>query len=231
MAEKLRIDFLTLFPKMLEGFLSESILARARKAGILDFNVYNIRDWATDRHKRADDRPFGGGPGMLMKPEPVFAAIEELQTPSCTRVYLCPDGEKFSSSIAKELSEAGHLILLSGHYEGIDQRIRDTLIDREISIGDYVLTSGTLPAAVIADATARYVKGVLGKENSLTNDSFNDNLLSFPQYTRPAIFRNMKVPEVLLTGNHEEIKAWRESQQIKKTLIRRKDIFKSKERQ
>ena len=154
---------------------------------------------------------------MLMKPEPIFAAMEALQTPGCTRIYMCPDGEKFSPQIASELSKAGHLIILSGHYEGIDQRVRDCLIDREISIGDYVLTNGTLPAAVIADATARYVKGVLGEENSLTFDSFNGNLLAFPQYTRPSEFRGMKVPEVLLNGNHAEIECWRRQCQIEKT--------------
>ena len=225
MGAKLRIDFLTLFPNMLTGFLGESMLARAQKNGILELNVYNIRDWAEGKHKNTDDRPYGGGPGMLMKPEPIFAAMEALQTPGCTRIYMCPDGEKFSPQIASELSKAGHLIILSGHYEGIDQRVRDCLIDREISIGDYVLTNGTLPAAVIADATARYVKGVLGEENSLTFDSFNGNLLAFPQYTRPAEFRGMKVPEVLLNGNHAEIECWRRQCQIEKTEARRQDMF------
>ena len=226
MAEHLKIDFLTLFPKMLEGFLNESMLGRAQEAGILELNVHDIRNWATSKHKITDDRPFGGGPGMLMKPEPIFAAIEELQTPNCTRIYMCPDGEKFSPQHASEFSKAGHLIILSGHYEGIDQRVRDCLIDREISIGDYVLTNGTLPAAVIADATARYVKGVLGEENSLTYDSFNDNLLAFPQYTRPAEFRGMKVPEVLMSGDHKKIAEWRREQQISKTKDRRQDILK-----
>ncbi len=229
MAGHLKIDFLTLFPKMLEGFLSESMIGRAREAGILEIGVHDIRNWAFSKHKNTDDRPFGGGPGMLMKPEPIFAAIEELQTPNCTRIYMCPDGEKFSPRHAAEFAEAGHLIILSGHYEGIDQRVRDCLIDREISIGDYVLTNGTLPAAVIADATARYVKGVLGEENSLTSDSFNDNLLSFPQYTRPAEFRGMGVPEVLMSGDHEKIAAWRREQQIQKTRDRRADILNQKE--
>lgn len=219
------MDFLTLFPEMLEGFLSESMLGRARENGILDIHVYNIRDWATSKHKNTDDRPFGGGPGMLMKPEPVFDAIEAIQTPGCKRIYLCPDGEKFSPKIAAELAGEKHLIFLSGHYEGIDQRIRDCVIDREISIGDYVLTNGTLPAAVVADATARYVKGVLGEENSLTNDSFNGNLLSFPQYTRPYEYRGMKVPDVLMSGNHALIERWRREQQEKKTLERRQDIL------
>lgn len=205
--------------------MSESMLGRAQKAGILDIKVHNIRDWAVDRHKTTDDRPFGGGPGMLMKPEPIFSAIEELQTPGCVRIYMCPDGEPLSPKTAAELSKAGHLVILSGHYEGIDERIREKLIDREISIGDYVLTNGTLPAAVLVDAVSRHVPGVLGEENSLTFDSFNSNLLSFPQYTRPAEFRGMKVPDVLLSGNHGEIEKWRKEQQVKKTKARRPDIL------
>lgn len=229
MGAKLKIDFLTLFPNMLSGFLGESMLARAVEAGILELNVHNIRDWSKSKHKNVDDRPFGGGPGMLLMPDPIFSAIEQLQTPECTRIYMCPDGERLSPQIAAELSQKKHLIILSGHYEGIDQRVRDCVIDREISIGDYVLTNGTLPAAVLADTVARYVKGVLGEENSLTYDSFNDNLLSFPQYTRPAVFRGMEVPQVLMSGNHEEIAAWRRRQQVEKTKQRRPDILKSKE--
>ncbi len=231
MGALLKIDFLTLFPNMLSGFLGESMLARATEAGILDLRVHDIRDWATSKHKNVDDRPFGGGPGMLLMPEPIFAAIEALQTPECTRIYMCPDGEKLTPKIAAELSQKKHLIILSGHYEGIDQRVRDCLIDREISIGDYVLTNGTLPAAVLADTVVRYVKGVLGEENSLTFDSFNDNLLSFPQYTRPSIFRGMEVPQVLMSGNHEQIRQWRRQQQVEKTRQRRPDILKTKEKQ
>lgn len=222
----LKVDFLTLFPAMLDGFLTESMLGRAQKNGILELHAHNIRDWAEGKHKITDDRPFGGGPGMLMKPEPVFAAIEELQSPECTRIYMCPDGEKLSPQIASELAKAKHLIILSGHYEGIDERIRECIIDREISIGDYVLTNGTLPAAVLVDTVARYVPGVLGEENSLSADSFNDNLLSFPQYTRPAEFRGMKVPEVLMSGNHGEIERWRRERQVERTNKRRPDILK-----
>ena len=161
-----------------------------------------------------------------MKPEPVFAAIEELQSSECTRIYMCPDGEKLSPQIASELAKSKHLIILSGHYEGIDERIRECVIDREISIGDYVLTNGTLPAAVLVDTVARYVPGVLGEENSLSADSFNNNLLSFPQYTRPAEFRGMKVPEVLMSGNHGEIERWRRERQVERTNKRRPDILK-----
>ena len=221
----LKVDFLTLFPQMLEGFISESMLGRAQKNELLDLQIHNIRDWAADKHKITDDRPFGGGPGMLMKPEPIFSAIEELQSPDCVRIYMCPDGETLSPKIASELAKAKHLIILSGHYEGVDERIRESIIDREISIGDYVLTNGTLPAAVLVDAVARYVPGVLGEENSLTFDSFNSNLLSFPQYTRPAEFRGMKVPDILMSGNHAEIEKWRKEQQIKKTKARRPDIL------
>ena len=231
MDAKLKIDFLTLFPNMLSGFLGESMLARAQEAGILDLKVHDIRDWATSKHKNVDDRPFGGGPGMLLMPEPIFAAIEALQTPECTRIYMCPDGEKLSPKIAAELSQKKHLIILSGHYEGIDQRVRDCIIDREISIGDYVLTNGTLPAAVLADTVARYVKGVLGEENSLTFDSFNDNLLSFPQWTRPAVFRGMEVPQILMSGNHAKIQQWRRQQQVEKTKQRRQDLLNKGEEQ
>ncbi len=222
----LKVDFLTLFPAMLDGFLTESMLGRAQKNGILELRAHNIRDWAEGKHKITDDRPFGGGPGMLMKPEPVFAAIEELQSSECTRIYMCPDGEKLSPQIASELAKSKHLIILSGHYEGIDERIRECVIDREISIGDYVLTNGTLPAAVLVDTVARYVPGVLGEENSLSADSFNNNLLSFPQYTRPAEFRGMKVPEVLMSGNHGEIERWRRERQVERTNKRRPDILK-----
>ena len=222
----LKVDFLTLFPAMLDGFLTESMLGRAQKNGLLELRAHNIRDWAEGKHKITDDRPFGGGPGMLMKPEPVFAAIEELQSSECTRIYMCPDGEKLSPQIASELAKSKHLIILSGHYEGIDERIRECVIDREISIGDYVLTNGTLPAAVLVDTVARYVPGVLGEENSLSADSFNNNLLSFPQYTRPAEFRGMKVPEVLMSGNHGEIERWRRERQVERTNKRRPDILK-----
>jgi tRNA (guanine37-N1)-methyltransferase len=222
----MRIDVLTLFPAMLDGFLSESMLGRAREAKLLEINVRNTRDWATDKHKTTDDRPFGGGAGMVMKCEPLFAAIEELQRPGCRRIYLTPDGVPFTSAKAEELSKQQHLILVSGHYEGIDQRIRDTLIDEEISIGDYVLTNGTLAAAVVIDSLARFIPGVLGEEKSLTSESFTRNLLDFPNYTRPAVFRGMSVPEVLLQGNHGEIEKWRHAQQLAKTAKIRPDLLK-----
>jgi tRNA (guanine37-N1)-methyltransferase len=221
----MRIDVLTLFPAMLDGFLSESILGKAVESGKLAINVRNLRDWSTGKHKEADDRPFGGGAGMVLKPEPIFAAMEELATPGCLRIYLTPDGEPLTQKMAGELAGQPHLILLSGHYEGVDQRARDTVVDREISIGDYVLTNGTLAAAVLIDAIARHLPGVLGDENSLTHESFNNNLLDFPQYTRPAEFRGMVVPEVLLSGNHAVIERWRHERRIEKTAKVRPDLI------
>ncbi len=221
----MRIDLLTLFPAMAEGFLSESMLGRAQKAGLLSVQLHNLRDWATDKHKIVDDRPFGGGAGMLLKPEPLFAAIEALRTPDTTTIYLAPDGEPLTTPLAHELSRENHLLLVSGHYEGIDERVRETLIDRELSIGDYVLTNGTLPALVLIDCVARQIPGVLGEEISLTQDSFSSGLLSFPQYTRPAEYRGMRVPEALLSGNHAEIAAWRAQQQRTRTQQRRPDLL------
>ncbi len=221
----LHVDVLTLFPRMLEGFLAESILGKGIESGLLSVKVHDVRDWATSKHKNADDRPFGGGAGMVMKPEPVFAAIEQLQTPGCRRIYLTPDGTPYSEKLARELAQETHLVLLSGHYEGIDQRIRDKVIDQEISIGDYVLTNGTLPAAVIIDALARFIPRVLGEEKSLTHESFTGKLLDFPQYTRPAEFRGMPVPEVLLSGDHAKIEQWRNARRIEKTRQVRPDLL------
>jgi tRNA (guanine37-N1)-methyltransferase len=221
----LRIDVLTLFPRMLDGFLAESILGKALAAGRLSLQVHDLRAWCTDKHRTADDRPFGGGPGMILKPEPVITAIEQLQTPGCRRIYLTPDGTPYSEKIARELSTQEHLIFLSGHYEGIDQRIRDLVIDQELSIGDYVLTNGTLPAAVCIDALARFIPGVLGEEKSLTHESFTGRLLDFPQYTRPAEFRSQSVPPVLLSGNHAEIEKWRHARQVEKTRLVRPDLL------
>jgi tRNA (guanine37-N1)-methyltransferase len=221
-----RIDVLTLFPRMLDGFLAESILGKGLEKDLLSVAVHDLRAWTTDKHRTADDRPFGGGAGMVMKPEPVVAAIEQLQSPGCKRIYLTPDGVPFTSAIASGLAKESHLILLSGHYEGIDQRIRDSVIDLELSIGDYVLTNGTLAAAVVIDALSRFIPGVLGEEKSLTHESFTGKLLDFPQYTRPAEFRGMSVPEVLLSGNHAEIEKWRAARALEKTRNVRPDLLK-----
>lgn len=226
MKPRLQIDVLTLFPEMISGYLQSSILGKAARKELLEVRVHQLREWARDKHQTTDDRPFGGGAGMVMKPEPVFEAVESLRREDSTVIFLTPDGEVLRTPLVRELaSEATHLILLSGHYEGMDQRVRDELVDREISIGDYVLTNGTLPAAVLIDCVSRYVPGVLGDENSLTQDSFDSNLLGFPQYTRPAEYRGMKVPEVLLSGDHAEIAAWRRARQLEKTGRRRQDLL------
>jgi tRNA (guanine37-N1)-methyltransferase len=221
----MKIDILTLFPAMLDGFLAESMVGRARESGILDLKIHNIRDWAKDKHKVTDDRPFGGGAGMIMKPEPLFEAIEELRSPVSKTVFLTPDGEQLSPTLAEETSKEEHLILLSGHYEGVDQRVRDELEDREISIGDYVLTNGTLASAVVVDCFSRFIPGFLGEEKSLTHESFTGNLLDFPQYTRPADFRGLSVPEILLSGNHKQIEKWRHERRVDLTESRRPDLF------
>lgn len=221
----LEIDLLTLFPGMATGYLEESMLGRAQKHGLLSVNVHDIRKWAEGKHKVTDDRPFGGGAGMVMKPEPLFGAIESVKREETQVIYMAPDGEKLTQPLAKELSQAKHLVFLSGHYEGIDQRVRDCLVDREVSIGDYVITNGTIAACVVIDALARYIPGVLGEEKSLTQDSFTASLLTFPQFTRPAEFRGMRVPEVLLSGNHAEIDAWRLAQRKENTKSKRPDII------
>ncbi len=221
----MKVDILTLFPAMLEGFLSESMIGRARTAELIEIGVHNIRDWATDRHQVTDDRPFGGGAGMVMKPDPLFAAIEAVRKPESLTVYLAPDGEPLTPILARELSARPHLVLVSGHYEGIDQRVRDHGIDREVSIGDYVLTNGTLAAAVLVDVCARFTPGVLGEEKSLTQESFTDNLLDFPQYTRPAEFRGWGVPDVLRSGNHADIEQWRHEQRLERTRRLRPDLI------
>ena len=221
----MKIDVLTLFPQMLDGFLSESMMGRAQVGGLVEVNAHNLRDWAKGKHKQVDDRPFGGGAGMVLMPEPIFDALETLQTPQSHRIYLAPDGEPLTPAIAESLSQKSHLILLSGHYEGIDERARKNLIDQEISIGDYVLTNGTLAAAVLIDCLCRFLPGFLGEEKSLTSESFQGSLLDFPQFTRPAVFRNMPTPEVLLSGNHAEIEMWRQRKREERTRQRRPDLL------
>jgi len=221
----MKIDVLTLFPQMLDGFLAESMLGRGIKKGILDVELHNLRDWSTSKHRQADDRPFGGGAGMVLMPEPLFAAVEQLQRPGTRRIYMAPDGEPLTPELAQELSRCESLLLISGHYEGIDERVREHLVDQEISVGDYVLTNGTLAAAVLIDCTSRFLPGFLGEENSLTNESFQGSLLDFPQFTRPAVFRDMAVPKVLLSGNHAEIETWRQQKRVERTQARRPDLL------
>ena len=221
----MRIDILTLFPEICRAPLSESILKRAQTSGVLDLRIHDLRDWTTDKHHIVDDAPFGGGPGMVMKPEPIFAAVESLRTDKSTVVVMTPQGQKFTQSVAAEFSKREHLIVICGHYEGIDHRVTDHLVDPEISIGDYVLTNGAIAATVFVDAVARLLPGVLGHEQSAADDSFSDGLLEAPQYTRPAQFRDWKVPEILLSGNHAEIAAWRKEQAIKRTQKNRPDLL------
>jgi len=222
---RIAFDLLTLFPEMVEGFFASSMLARGQRNGLIQIRSHNLRDWATDKHRKTDEIPYGGGAGMVMKPEPIFAAVEALRGERSKVIYLAPDGEPLTSRLARELAAEPHLILLSGHYEGVDQRVRDELVDREISVGDYVLTNGTLAAAVLIDCISRFLPGFLGDEKSLTEESFMTTLLSFPQYTRPAEFRGLRVPEVLLSGDHAAIERWRREQQIEKTRRKRPDLL------
>ena len=221
----MKIDVLTLFPAMFAGPLDESIIKRAREAGLLDLKIHNLRDYAHDRHKTVDDRPFGGGPGMLLKPEPLFEAVEDLAGDGARVILLSPSGRPFTQAVAQELAAVPHLLLVAGHYEGFDERVRETLADDELSIGDYVLTNGALPIMVIVDAVTRLLPGVLGDETSAQDESFSRGLLEYPQYTRPAEFRGMKVPEVLLSGNHAQIARWRAEQARLRTEQRRPDLL------
>jgi tRNA (guanine37-N1)-methyltransferase len=221
----MKIDVLTLFPAMFMGPLDESIIKRARETGRLDLAIHNLRDYAHDRHKTVDDRPFGGGPGMLLKPEPIFEAVEDLARADTRVILLSPSGRTFTQAIARELAQRERLLLVSGHYEGFDERVREQLADDELSIGDYVLTNGALPVMVVIDAVTRLLPGVLGDEESAHQDSFSHGLLEYPQYTRPAEFRGMKVPEVLLSGNHAQIARWRAEQALLRTAERRPDLL------
>jgi tRNA (guanine37-N1)-methyltransferase len=221
----MKIDVLTLFPAMFAGPLDESIIKRAREAGRLDLKIHNLRDYAHDRHKTVDDRPFGGGPGMLLKPEPIFEAVESLARENARVILLSPAGRMFNQAIAAELAQVPELLFVSGHYEGFDDRVREQLADDELSIGDYVLTNGALPVMVIIDAVTRLLPGVLGDDESAQEESFSHGLLEYPQYTRPAEFRGMKVPEVLLSGNHGEIAKWRAEQARLRTKERRPDLL------
>jgi len=200
-------------------------MKRAQKQAIVDLRIHNLRDWTTDKHHVVDHAPFGGGQGMVMKPEPIFAAVEDLQSEKSKIVLMSPGGRRFNQQLAAELSKESHLIVICGHYEGVDHRVIEHLVDLEISIGDYVLTNGAIAAVVVVDAVVRLLAGVLGHEQSAADDSFATELLEGPQYTRPAEFRGWKVPEVLLSGNHAEIAKWRSEQAIKRTKKNRPDLL------
>jgi len=219
----MKIDILSLFPSMFDGFLNESIIKRAREKGIVEINIHNFRDYSTDPHKKVDDYAIGGGAGMVLMPQPIFDCVESLKVDSSTVILLTPQGVPYKQSMAYDLTTKEHLIFICGHYEGFDERIR-TLADMEISIGDFVLTGGEIPAMAISDSIVRLLDGVIN-EKSHINDSFNDHLLDYPVYTKPNDFRGMKVPDVLLSGHHENINKWRYEQQIIRTNLRRKDLI------
>jgi len=253
----MRIDIITLFPEICRAPLCESIIKRAQEKGIVDLRIHNLRDWTTDKHHVVDDAPFGGGQGMIMKPEPIFAAVEDLkkQTLNAERptlnapavaaslhearmspagrrlcaapkiILMSPAGHRFDQRMAQQLSLDTHLIIISGHYEGVDHRVIEHLIDLEISIGDYVLTNGAIAAVILVDSIVRLLPGALGHEQSAADDSFSNSLLEAPQYTRPADFRGWKVPQVLLSGNHAEIAKWRKEQAVKRTRENRPDLL------
>jgi len=221
----MKIDVLTLFPGMFPGPLDESIIKRACESGRLRLGIRDLRDYTHDRHRKVDDRPFGGGPGMLMKPEPLFEAVEALRGEKTRVILTSPAGRPFRQEIAQELAGEEHLLLVCGSYEGFDERVRECLVDDELSIGDYVLTNGALPAMVIIDAVTRLLPGVLGDDESSVDESFSDGLLEYPQYTRPAEFRGMSVPEVLLSGDHAAIERWRREQARMRTGQRRPDLL------
>ncbi len=228
----MRIDVLTIFPKMFDAVLGESIVKRALEKGVIEINVMDLRDFTKDKHKKVDDKPFGGGPGMVMNADPFFEAVNYIRLKTKDKrlktrtVLLSPKGMTFNQKLAKKMSKYEHMILLCGHYEGIDERVRECLIDDEISIGDFVMTGGELAAMIMIDSVARLLPGALGNEDSHYEESFSKNLLEYPQYTRPADYRGMKVPEVLLSGDHKKIKEWRKKESLKVTKRKRPDLIK-----
>lgn len=220
----MKIDVLTLFPEMFNS-LNYSIIGKAIEKNIVDINLINIRDFSKDKHKKVDDTPYGGGAGMVMKPDVVYEAYNSIKDENAKVIYLSPQGKRLDQKKVEELSKEKHLVLLCGHYEGIDQRVLDEIVDEEISIGDYVLTGGELPAMVVIDSVSRYIEGVIKKE-STDEESFSNGLLEYPQYTRPEEFLGKKVPEILISGHHENINKWRQEQSIKITKTKRPDLLK-----
>ncbi|WP_168122275.1 tRNA (guanosine(37)-N1)-methyltransferase TrmD [Paenibacillus sp. HB172176] len=228
----MRIDVLTLFPEMFDGVFGASILGKAKEKGIVELQAINFRDYANNKHNTVDDYPYGGGGGMVLKPEPVFAAVEDLLGGESVKprvVLMCPQGQTFNQSKAEELSKEEHLIFICGHYEGYDERIREHLVTDELSIGDYVLTGGEIPAMAVIDSVVRLLPGVLGNESSAVTDSYSTGLLEYPHYTRPPEFRGWSVPEVLISGHHARIDSWRREQSLLRTLSRRPDLLEQAE--
>jgi len=225
----MRIDIVTPFPEMMKAILGESILRRAQEKGIVVIEVWDLRGFTTDKHKTVDDYPYGGGAGMIMKPEPIFRAVDRIvkEHPDTDPkiVFMTPQGERYSQEKAQRLKDENHLIFLCGHYRGVDERVVERLVNEEISIGDYILTGGELAAAVVIDSVVRLLPNVLGDFNSAEGDTFSDGRLDYPHYTRPEIFRGMRVPDVLLSGHHERIEAWREKQSLERTRKRRPDLL------
>ncbi|MBM3243871.1 MAG: tRNA (guanosine(37)-N1)-methyltransferase TrmD [Candidatus Omnitrophica bacterium] len=228
----MRVDIITIFPKMFDAVLNESIIKRAKAKGKVRFYIHDLRDHTSDKHRKVDDRPYGGGSGMVIRPEPIFNCVKSIKAKLKNRrpktILLCPQGKKLTQKAVKSLSKLKNIILICGHYEGVDERVRKNLADEEISIGDYVLTQGELPAMVLIDAVIRLIPGVLGDKNSLNFESFEGNLLEHPHYTRPAKFLDMEVPKVLLSGDHSKIEAWRKEEALRRTRERRPDLLKSK---
>ena len=220
----MKFDILTLFPEMFEG-IRYSIIGKALEKELIDINIVNIRDFSKDKHKKVDDTPYGGGAGMVMKPDVVYDAYSSIKTENAKVIYLSPKGKTLEQEKVKQLANENHIILLCGHYEGIDQRVLDEIVDEEISIGDYVLTGGEIPAMVLIDSVSRYVEGVITKE-SVEEESFSNGLLEYPQYTRPELFLDKRVPEILLSGHHENIKKWREEKSLEITRRNRPDLLK-----
>lgn len=225
MASKIDISVITIFPQLVDELLGESILKRAAESGIVSFKSVDLRDFTDDLHRTTDDRPYGGGPGMVMKPEPIFLAVESERRSDSRVILMTPQGRPFTQTMAQELSSQSHLIFICPHYEGVDERVCEHLVDAEISIGDYVLTNGIIPAAVVIDAAVRLIPGVLGCDESTLQESFSEGLLEYPQYTRPDTYRGHSVPEILKSGNHELIAEWRRRKSTERTRVRRPDLL------
>jgi len=223
----MKIDILTLFPKMFKGPFDESIIKRAQKKGLIEIQTHDLRKWTKDKRKTVDDRPFGGGTGMILMVEPIYKALRDLKNKNSKVILMDPRGRTFNQKIAGNLAKEKHLIFICGHYEGVDERVKKHLVDEEISIGDYVLTGGELPAMIIIDTLIRQIPGVLIKPEASSKESFSENLLEYPQYTRPANFKGWKIPEVLLSGNHKKIDKWRQKKSLEITKKRRPDLLKT----